>query len=152
MRSIVGKTKFEVHTPTAVAAARGTVVLSETGVTDDGKRYTIFIVLEGMATITSTEPGVEGSATLTEGMMIMIVEGELVIPTPTVAPIEEIERMLNDTDSVREISIPGPVKVFVGPEGEGFQVEPDDGMLEVAIAALKAVLMDEGILVEEAAG
>jgi uncharacterized protein YqhQ len=30
--------------------------------------------------------------------------------------------------------------------------EPDDGMLEVAIAALKAVLADEGVLVGDAAG
>lgn len=40
MRSIVGKTQFEVHTPTAVAAARGTVILTETGIMDDGRRYT----------------------------------------------------------------------------------------------------------------
>jgi uncharacterized protein YqhQ len=30
--------------------------------------------------------------------------------------------------------------------------EPDDGMLEVAIAALKAVLVDEGVVASEAAG
>jgi hypothetical protein len=126
MRSIVGKTQFEVHTPTAVAAARGTVILTETGVTEDGRRYTIIIVLEGEAVITSTEPGVAGSETLTEGMMIMIFEGEPILPTPTVAPIEEIERLQNATDSDREISIPGPVKVSVGPEG--LLVEPA-GML-----------------------
>ena len=27
MRSVVGKTRFEIHTPTAVAAARGTIIL-----------------------------------------------------------------------------------------------------------------------------
>ena len=117
MRSIVGKTQFEVHTPTAVAAARGTVILTETGVTDDGRIYTIFIVLEGTAVITSTQPGVAGSATLTEGMMVTIFEGEMVLPTPTVAPIGEIERLQNATDSDREITIPGPAKVSVGPEG-----------------------------------
>ncbi len=126
MRSIVGKTQFEVHTPTAVAAARGTVILTETGVTDDGKRYTIFIILEGTAIITSTEAGVAGSQTLTEGMMIMIVEGVPVLPTPTMAPIEEIERLQQATDSVSEISIPGPAQIYVGPEG--VLVEPA-GML-----------------------
>lgn len=127
MRSIVGKTQFEVHTPTAVAAARGTVILTETGVTEDGRRYTIIIVLEGEAVITSTEPGVEGSQTLTEGMMIMIFEGEPILPAPTVAPIEEIERLQNATGSDSgEISIPGPAKVSVGPEG--LLVEPG-GML-----------------------
>ena len=34
MHSVVGKTKFEVHTPTAVAAARGTVIYFEVGVKD----------------------------------------------------------------------------------------------------------------------
>jgi len=126
MRSIVGKTQFEVHTPTAVAAARGTVILTETGIMDDGRRYTIIIVLEGTATITSTEPGVEGSETLTEGMMIMIVEGVPVLPTPTAAPIEEIERLQNATDSDLEISIPGAAEIYVGPEG--VLVEPA-GML-----------------------
>ena len=102
------------------------MVLTESGVTDDGKKYTIFIILEGVATITSTEPGVEGSETLTAGMMMMIIEGELVLPTATLAPVEEIDRLLNATDDVLEISIPGPVKISVGPEG--YQVEPD-GML-----------------------
>lgn len=81
---------------------------------------------EGTATITSTEPGVEGSETLTDGMMIMIVEGVPVLPTPTVAPIEEIERLQNATDSDREISIPGAAEIYVGPEG--VLVEPA-GML-----------------------
>ena len=41
MRSVVGKTNFEVRTPTAVAAARGTVILFETGITPVGKKFTI---------------------------------------------------------------------------------------------------------------
>lgn len=117
MRAIVGKTHFEVHTPTAVAAARGTVILFETGITEDGKKYTLIIVLEGEATITSTDSSVEGSVPLTAGMMVMIIEGEPVLPTPTVAPIEEIERLLNSTDSSSEVSIPGPAEIHVGPKG-----------------------------------
>jgi len=126
MRSIVGKTRFEIHTPTAVAAARGTVILTETGMTEDGRRYTIIIVLEGEATITSTDPGVRGSETLTEGMMVMIIEGEPVLPMPTPAPIEEIERLQNATDSDHEVTIRGPAEIWVGPEG--ILIEPA-GML-----------------------
>ena len=46
MRSIVGKTNFEVHTPTAVAAARGTIMLFEIGI-KDGKKFTTMICHEG---------------------------------------------------------------------------------------------------------
>lgn len=135
LRAIVGKTHFEVHTPTAVAAARGTILLFETGVTEDGKRYTIIICTEGMSTIMSTDPSIEGSITLTEGMMVTFIEGELSLPTPTLAPIELIEELLNSTDSgIGEISIPGPLDVYVGPEG--VSIEPT-GMLPTATPPLE---------------
>lgn len=126
MRAVVGKTHFEVHTPTAVAAARGTVLFFETGITEDGHRFTTILCAEGLATITSTNPMIEGSISLTEGMMVTFIEGEMILPTPTLAPIEDIERFRNSTDSDREVSIPGPVDVYVGPEG--VSIEPT-GML-----------------------
>jgi len=118
MRSVVGKTQFEVHTPTAVAAARGTVIYTETGIAEDGRRYSIVIVLEGVATVTSKEAGVSGSETLTEGMMIVIFEGQTTLPAPTPVPPEMMETILSSTDSSdHEVSVPGPAKVSVGPEG-----------------------------------
>ena len=118
MRSVVGKTQFEVHTPTAVAAARGTVIYTETGIAEDGRRYTIIIVLEGEATVTSTEPGVTGSETLSVGMMMVIFEGQTTLPAPEPVPPEVMERILNATDSSdHEVSVPGPAEVSIGPEG-----------------------------------
>lgn len=110
MRAIVGKTDFEVHTPTAVAAARGTVILFETGVRD-GRRFTTIICLEGEVNVTSADPGIRGSVTLKAGMMTTVYEGEP-LPAPSVAPVEEIERLKMDTEiGTHEISIPTPVEV-----------------------------------------
>lgn len=116
MRSIVGKTKFEVHTPTSVAAARGTVILFETGIMD-GKPFTTIICLGGEANITSADPNILGSVILTPGMMVTIFEGEP-LPTPTPASPPDIERLKNATDiSGHEVYIPGPIEIEVGPGG-----------------------------------
>jgi hypothetical protein len=116
MKSIVGKTKFEVHTPTSVAAARGTVILSETGVID-GRKFTIIICLEGEANIMSADPNIPGSIILTPGMMVIIFEGEP-LPTPTPASPSDIERLKDATDISRhEVSVPGPMEIEVGPGG-----------------------------------
>ncbi len=117
MRSIVGKNHFEVHTPTAVAAARGTVILFETGVTEDGRKFTIMICTEGEVLASPLDPSLGGSVKLTAGMMIMSIEGEPFPSVPSAASVELIEKLLNATDSTREVSIPGPAEIHVGPEG-----------------------------------
>jgi hypothetical protein len=117
MRAIVGKTNFEVHTPTAVAAARGTAGLFETGI-KDGKRYTTIICLEGEFQV-SIE-GVEGSVTLTPGMMITIFEGDIKL-VPVTTPAGETDRLLKGTDIGYELSIPGPAEIKVGPGGAAIQ-------------------------------
>ena len=126
MRSIVGKTQFEVHTPTAVAAARGTVILFETGVTEDGRNFTIMICTEGEVLACPLNPRMGECVPLTVGMMLMCIEGEPFPSTFSPATMQDIERLQNATDSVQELSIPEPAKVSVGPEG--LQVDPA-GML-----------------------
>ena len=60
MKAVVGKAKFEVHTPTAVAAARGTVFLIETGLRN-GVPFTDVISLEGEVVVTPVAgPGARG--------------------------------------------------------------------------------------------
>ncbi len=113
MRSIVGKTKFEVHTPTAVAAARGTVILFETGV-KNGKKFTIIICIQGIVTGGSSDKTIPGSFTLEPGMMITIVEGEL-LPDTIMAPGDLINRLLMETDISHELTIPGPAQIIVPP-------------------------------------
>ncbi len=115
MRSIVGKSDFEVHTPTSVAAARGTVIFFETGI-KDGKKFTIIICIEGIVTGKSSDEKITGSFTLKPGMMITIFEGEP-IPDPIIAPVDVINRFLMDTDISHELSVPGPAEIIVSPGG-----------------------------------
>lgn len=75
MRSVVGKTKFEIHTPTAVAAARGTIILTEVGMIA-GRLFTVFICLEGEIIVTSSDSGISDSRLLKPGMMITVFEKE----------------------------------------------------------------------------
>jgi hypothetical protein len=121
MRSIVGKTKFEVHTPTAVAAARGTVILIDTGEIK-GKKFTTFISLEGDVFLMSSYSTIPGSLLLKPGMMVTLSEGEPLPPNTVPAPPDKIKSLSSDTDVGHEISIPEPAEIKAGPEG--FVVEP----------------------------
>jgi hypothetical protein len=126
MRAIVGKTNFEVHTPTAVAAARGTIILVETGIID-GKRFVRFICYEGEIIIKSNDPTDTSTIKLTAGMMVTIFEGEPLPEKAVLAPIPEIERLWNSTDigSRHEVSIPGPVEITVDLGHFTFETMPD---------------------------
>lgn len=113
MRSVVGRTNFEVHTPTAVAAARGTVILFETGIRE-GRAFTIIICLEGEVNVVSSDPSIVGVVTLTPGMTTSVFEHEPP-PPPVSAPPAEIERLRRDTDTAyQEVSIPDTAEVKVG--------------------------------------
>ncbi len=124
MRSIVGKTGFQVETPTAVAAARGTVILFHVGVMD-GRKFTTIICLEGMVDVRNIDPKVMGSVTLKPGQMTIVWEGEP--PTqPEPATGDLTDRLLRDTDTgFYELSIPGPMQIGVG---QGWmEIEPPIG-------------------------
>jgi len=131
LRAVVGKNAFEVHTPTAVAAARGTIILFETGVRD-GKKFTMMICSEGRFLASSSDRRFPEEVLVTEGMAITSIEGEP-LPKPVAAPAHERERLLKETDTKGdEISMPGPPGIIGGPWGPvagplgGFR--PDAGM------------------------
>jgi hypothetical protein len=126
MRAIVGKTNFEVHTPTSVAAARGTIILTETGIID-GKKFVRYICYEGEFIIKSNDPNDTHTIDLTSGMMVTIFEGEPLPEKGVLAPIPEIERLWNSTDitSRNEVSIPGPVEITVDLGHFTFETLPD---------------------------
>jgi len=99
MRSVVGKTNFEVHTPTVVAAARGTVIYFEVGM-EDGKKYTLVIALDGEVMITSVDPTISGRVVLTPGMMITVKQNEA-LPAPTHAPGEAVQAAAMTKEAAR---------------------------------------------------
>ncbi len=116
LRSVVGKNAFEVHTPTSVAAARGTIILTETGVRN-GKKYTTLIGIEGKFLVRSSDLRFPGEVEVSAGMEITIFEGEP-LPLPGPASPRDRDRLLEGTDMTGfEISIPGPLSVVVGPGG-----------------------------------
>lgn len=90
MRAVVGKTRFEVVTPTSVAAARGTVIFFEVGVRN-GQPFTYITCHEGVVDVRSLIPGFPGTAVLTPGMGITIVSGQP-FPFPVPVPQPELEK------------------------------------------------------------
>ena len=116
MRSVVGKTKFEIHTQTAVAAARGTIILSEAGRLA-GRLFTTFICIEGEVVVTSADSAISGSRLLKAGMMITVFEKEP-LPEPTKAPPAEIDKLKMETEIDHyELSIKRAKPVRVGGKG-----------------------------------
>lgn len=81
MRSVVGKSEFEVHTPTAVAAARGTVFDCETG-KSNGKLFTTCTCFEGEVDIRGLDPTISGRVILRRGTTVTVTAGQPV-PAPT---------------------------------------------------------------------
>ena len=75
MRTVVGKSDFQVHTPTVVAAARGTVI-EFTVAEVDGKAVTVVSCLEGTVEIRSQDPSIEGVLILKAGETIVVYEGQ----------------------------------------------------------------------------
>ena len=114
MRSVVGRSNFEVHTHTVVAAARGTVILFETGMRD-GRAFTTVICLEGEVSIVNADPSVSGTVSLTPGLTVTMFTGEAP-PAPASASPAEIDRIRRDTDTgYQEVSIPEATEIDVGP-------------------------------------
>ena len=106
MRAVVGKTKFEVKTPTVVAAARGTVIIFEVG-TLNGRAFTRVTCLEGIVDVRRVEDG-EGAATimLSPGETILVMGGQP-LQSPVNLPPAEIEKQKRDTStSGVEIKLP----------------------------------------------
>jgi hypothetical protein len=138
MRVVVGKAKFEVHTPTAVAAARGTVILIETGIRN-GVSFTDVISLEGEVVVTpKAGPGFQGrgpgirdsgrsgapaggarDVVLTPGNIVSVTQGEP-LPLPAALSPSVLNAFLAATEAVSfEIPVPSvaqlpPPPVVVG--------------------------------------
>ncbi len=106
MRAVVGKTRFEVKTPTVVAAARGTVILFDTGILN-GQPFTRITCLEGIVDVRSltAAPGTP-PVLLSPGQSMVVMSGQA-LPAPTQLTPAEIEKLKQDTaSSGSEIKLP----------------------------------------------
>ena len=114
MKSVVGKAGFEVLTPTAVAAARGTVIFFEVG-TRDGKMCTTILCTEGEVAASSPNPNVKDTLTLTSDTIVTICEGMPFPATTLRAQSSEKERLIRDTSiGGYEISMLRPAQMETG--------------------------------------
>ncbi len=116
MRAVVGKTRFEVKTPTVVAAARGTVILFDVG-SQNGQPFTRITCLEGIVDVRSLTEG-DGTepVMLSPGQSILVMSGQP-MPAPTLLTPAEIEMLKRDTStSGAEIKLPdvAPREAIIG--------------------------------------
>ncbi|MBI4849381.1 MAG: FecR domain-containing protein [Nitrospirae bacterium] len=128
LRTVVGNTDLEIHTPTSVTAARGTVILSETWVkggeqcklkTDAGEKFSpdsgcklcaTIVSKEGDVEVRNIDENVKGDVQLQRGWKTDVCEGEP--PSqPEPAPASLMDRLSSDTDvGFHEITVPEPVE------------------------------------------
>jgi hypothetical protein len=94
MRAVVGKTRFEVKTPTVVAAARGTVILFDVG-TINGKAFTRVTCLEGIVDVRSVAaaPGTKP---------VMLSPGQSIVVTAKQAPPASEQKSKSEKSSKSE--------------------------------------------------
>lgn len=85
MRSLVGKNKFEIHTPTMIAAARGTYFITWTGI-EEGIPVSGTAVLDGIVTVYNIDPSIVGVVTLQKGTMSKIAQNRPPSPSAPIPP------------------------------------------------------------------
>ncbi|QWR77796.1 FecR family protein [Candidatus Magnetomonas plexicatena] len=97
IRTVVGRTNFEVHTPNVVVAARGTNFYVETGMKNNVS-YSTVMCFEGVVDIRSITEGVSEKVSLTPGMMIKVV-GSQHMPQPDKSTVSVVTETSKDSSS-----------------------------------------------------
>jgi hypothetical protein len=116
MRTVVGRTRFEVHTPTAVAAARGTIINFRAG-EKSGKRFTQIQCVEGEVDVKSASDKILDNVMLTAGMEINVYENEQ-LGLPSVISVAQANIFNEATDMTQsEIRVPDPMQVGIALAG-----------------------------------
>ena len=96
LRSLVGHTEFEVHTPTMIAAARGTYFISWTGI-EEGIPVSGTAVLEGLVDVLNIDPAIIGTVLLQQGTMSKTAKNSQ--PSPSVpTPPALLKELIHATD------------------------------------------------------
>ena len=96
LRSLVGNTDFEVHTPTMIAAARGTYFITWARI-KGGIPVSGAAVLEGLVDVFNVDPAIIGVVTLQPGTMSTAAQNSQ--PSPSVpTPPALLKELMNATD------------------------------------------------------
>lgn len=127
MKVIVGRSDLEIHTPTAVASARGTKFI--VSVEEIGKvKFTRIIVLEGKVETWSNVQNITGSVIVQQGQMNKV---PLQKPPESVKPIEMkvMEKFVKNTVVISDVSVakaelPALLETETDPGTTGPESEP----------------------------
>jgi hypothetical protein len=96
LRSLVGNTEYEVHTPTMVAAARGTYFITWTE-SEEGMLSSGTAVLEGFVDLYNIDPAITGVITLEPGTMSTTVQHQPPSPSAPIPPAL-MKELMNATE------------------------------------------------------
>jgi hypothetical protein len=127
LRSLVGNNEFEVHTPTAVVAARGTFFITWTGI-EDGIPYSGIAVLEGVVEISNINPAILGVVRLERGTTSKVFQNKTPMPSLT-TPKPLLEDLLDATELQ---SIPEVERGLPPQEAKPGELEPARLMMKDA--------------------
>lgn len=100
LRSLVGNNEFEVHTPTMIAASRGTYFIAWTRI-EDGMPVSGLAVLEGVVDTLSINPAIVGVVTLKKGTMSRTAKHSP--PSPAVPTPPALMKELMDATELKHI-------------------------------------------------
>jgi len=96
LRSLVGNSEFEVHTPTMVVAARGTYFITHVGI-EEGIPVSVVAVIEGFVDVININPALAGVVRLERGTMSKVFSNRL--PTPSApTPPALLKELINATE------------------------------------------------------
>ena len=95
LRSLVGNNEFEVHTPTAVVAARGTYFITATGI-EEGMVFTVVTVIEGVVDIAHIDPAIVGVVRLEKGTTGKVFQNKAPMSFPT--PMTLLNQLIDATE------------------------------------------------------
>lgn len=109
LKSLVGKTEFEVHTPTMVVAARGTYFITWVGL-EEGIPVSEVSVLEGKVSVYNINPAIAGVVTLERGTMSKVYQNRPPTPpAPIIQPVQK-EAIAPVIETKKELPMTPPIE------------------------------------------
>jgi len=125
LKMVVGRSDLEIHTPTAVAAARGTKFIVWVGGSGDNM-YTGVITLESEVVVKNIVKGIAGEVTVKSGQMSRVYINR---PPEAAQPIDmEIMRQFSNRTMVLGNTMEGPDslpdRIPMPPTGELYMFQP----------------------------
>lgn len=120
VRAVVGKNKLEIHTPTAVAAARGTIfILWMKG--NSVSPITCLAVIKGAVDLRNINKAVQTTESVTEGNMSCVDEGMTPLKQEPILPVL-LKELIESTEADSKPAMDNPKGTLAPDTGDGNEV------------------------------